>query len=382
MLRPFLPYAAIVCVAMVVSGCSFPMTEPTGTVWDKLGIPQSLDTWNADLINHHGNFPKWEKKPPLKRIADPANLKSPNAAIKAAAEIKKEQDLAPQKIKALKYLATIGCGCYDKEGKVEAGLLAGLNDCTESVRKTAVETAKKLAGKCGACSDGCGNNCCTAKIKAKLHDMAFGQTNGCWNEPSSKIRSEAEKALNACPPSRIESDERETVPKPAQPSRETVPGLGEPLPEPLPMETTASADTNTEANLDSPVAVAVNRNPPAPVEIATVSATVPTSIPPIVVGDGEELNPLLAIAADLTVFEAKVQFIQESQDLAVLEVAAGLNPIVGQQFAVEIHGRGGFHTVEGNIEVKRIDGALVYVAPIDGLALRVLQPGFSVSILR
>ena len=47
-----------------------------------------------------------------RRIADPANLQSDNPAIKAAAKAKAEQDLAPQKIKAIKYLATVGCAAF------------------------------------------------------------------------------------------------------------------------------------------------------------------------------------------------------------------------------------------------------------------------------
>jgi hypothetical protein len=67
----------------------------------------------------------------VKPLADPANLNSDNPAIKAAAEIKTEEDLAPQKIKAIRYLSTIACGCYPQ---VRPALLAALDDCTEEVR--------------------------------------------------------------------------------------------------------------------------------------------------------------------------------------------------------------------------------------------------------
>jgi len=64
---------------------------------------------------------------------------------KAAAEIKAEEDAAPQKIKALRYLATIGCaGCYPG---VEEGLLAALDDCTESVRYEAVKALRRHGGQ-------------------------------------------------------------------------------------------------------------------------------------------------------------------------------------------------------------------------------------------
>ncbi|MFM2097065.1 MAG: hypothetical protein RIS70_4189, partial [Planctomycetota bacterium] len=86
------------------------------TVWSFLGIPQGAKRVSDNWTNRGGRFPGMEKKPPLKKIADPENLKSDNPAIKKAAEIKKEEDLAKQKIKAVKYLASIGCGCYNRDG--------------------------------------------------------------------------------------------------------------------------------------------------------------------------------------------------------------------------------------------------------------------------
>jgi hypothetical protein len=73
----------------------------------------------------------------------PANLESQNPALKAAAKVKSEEDLAPQKIKAIKYLATIGCGCYPG---VREALLAALDDCTESVRYEAAIAFCQAAG--------------------------------------------------------------------------------------------------------------------------------------------------------------------------------------------------------------------------------------------
>jgi len=101
------------------------------TLWNFLGIPQGVDKVQSALLNRTGNNPGSELTPPLKGIADPSNLdpKMP-PSIKAAAKIKQQEDLAPQKIKAIKYLATIGCGCYQKMGVREA-LLDSLDDCTE-----------------------------------------------------------------------------------------------------------------------------------------------------------------------------------------------------------------------------------------------------------
>jgi hypothetical protein len=143
--------------------------------------------------NRLGNRPGTERKDPIKRIADPANLESENPAIKKAAQIKADQDLAPQKIKAIKFLATVGCGCYP--GVADA-LLAALDDCTEEVR---YEAAVALCQVAGNPCDNCKNGCCNAKIMQKLHDMAFGQDDKCcWKETSARVRAAAELALNSC----------------------------------------------------------------------------------------------------------------------------------------------------------------------------------------
>lgn len=237
-----------------------PVAAPR-TLWNWLGIPSQP---GAGIINRGGNFPECEKKPALKAIADPANLASKDPAIAKAAEIKAQEDLAAQKIKAIKYLATIGCGgCY--EG-VDKALAAALDDCTEAVRYEAVKailaasacgqndcvkkcvrqtktckeamcdgwvgcmkrtcaTMHLLCGKPGpdgvtlkskcpgyACQSGpqncqsgrcaCGDgNCCTSEILNKLSTMAFERDDrGCWKEPSPRVRAMARQALRACGP--------------------------------------------------------------------------------------------------------------------------------------------------------------------------------------
>lgn len=121
---------------------------PVTTVWHRLGIPQAFTRVRDNTLNRRGNFPGLEKKPPVLRLADAANLESPNDAIRAAAEVKKEEDLAKQKVKALKYLATIGCGCYDKDKKIEKAILAGLEDCTPSVRMAAIDAIVYVVESC------------------------------------------------------------------------------------------------------------------------------------------------------------------------------------------------------------------------------------------
>ncbi|MEW4563976.1 hypothetical protein AB1K70_15680 [Bremerella sp. JC770] len=408
MVRPTLPYAVFACVAMFVNGCAIHSAPPTVTVWNKLGIPQAFDAVNANRVNRRGNHPQWEKTPPLKRIADPANLKSPNPAIKAAAEIKAEEDLAPQKIKALKYLATIGCGCYDKEGKVEAALLAGLNDCTEEVRKTAAETVLKLVGNC-CCHDGCGNNCCTEKIQEKLQDMAYGETDGCWHEPSAEVRAIAMQALSACPPISVvpgqEEPQRETVPTPQAPQRESVPESSEPLPPippPTPMSASASKLQNAEfvslpaapakapvTSFYAPVNVGLAGQTQAQVvkksEVRTVAAHAVSMTAPLMVHDQSKDNvfvPEVPVAKEPIVVSTKVEFVLEHAKTAVMHMPKTARVKVGEVLPVQIHSRRGDHTIDGKVQVLKIDGSLVHVSPVDGLALRVLRPGSSISIAR
>lgn len=181
------------------------------TLWSFLGFPRS-GLVRAQFVNRRGNLPGLEKKPPLRNIADPANL-APDMpkAIQEAAKIKQAEDLAPQKIKAIKYLGKIGCGCYPG---VKEGLMAALDDCTEDVRYEAIQAFMEAAGNvCNTCSD----TCCDADVIAKLNDMATGMDeNGCYKEPSARVRAAAAQAAQIC---------EQRVPPPM----ETVPN---PLPEP------------------------------------------------------------------------------------------------------------------------------------------------------
>ncbi len=164
------------------------------TLWHFLGIPQAVHRSYDGLMNRKGEHPGLERKPPLKALADPANLASDNPAIKAAAEIKQQEDLKPQKIKAIKYLAEIACGCYPG---VKEALLAALDDCTEEVRYEAAVAFCKAAGNpCSLCNRA---TCCDKQVKDKLRDMALGtDSNGCCKEPSARVRAAAAMALRAC----------------------------------------------------------------------------------------------------------------------------------------------------------------------------------------
>jgi hypothetical protein len=140
-------------------------------------------------------------------------LASDVPAISKAAEIKAEEDLAPQKIAALRYLATIGCGgCYKS---VEDAFLAALDDCTEVVRYEAVKALRDTSTcACQFCNK---EACCSAKIQKKLRDMAEGvDENGCAKEMSERVRRQARLALAECgppPPEAVTTPTQTEVPE-------------------------------------------------------------------------------------------------------------------------------------------------------------------------
>lgn len=182
------------------------------TLWNFLGIPQGIDKVRDALTNPRGRHPKWERKPPLKRLADAANLQSDNPAIKVAAKVKADADLAPQKIKAIKYLATLCCGCGKNKDEVQEALLAALDDCTEAVRYEAAVALCQCAGDPRTvCNQG---SCCDAKVMNKLLKVSEGKDDqGCWLEPSARVRAAAANALNACQMVRGPTAAKEAPPK-------------------------------------------------------------------------------------------------------------------------------------------------------------------------
>ncbi len=240
-------------------GCQAPV-PPVPTFWDKLGVTGAYTTLRDHKLNKFGDKPLKEWKPPKLRIADPKNLESPVPAIKVAAEMKQAEDLAEQKIKALKYLGLIGCGCYDKDGEMSKAFLEALHDCTPCVRLAAIEALtmsanecnekamefkaqrencdprtfgrtprkKLLCGRCngGGCNqcfegfvDQCGNcggggcgscggasgyacaSCLGKEICKRLEEMAYKQNDdGCWLEPVPANRSAAAALLAYCRP--------------------------------------------------------------------------------------------------------------------------------------------------------------------------------------
>src|SRR5690606_15365376 len=107
---------------------------------------------------------------------------------------KADIDAAPQKIKALKFLGSIGC---DSHPDVEQALLSGLEDPIEGVRYAAASALYEAAGNpCETCD---GSRCCSPPIRRKLHEIGYKMDDtGCYVEPSARVRRVARLALNAC----------------------------------------------------------------------------------------------------------------------------------------------------------------------------------------
>ncbi len=181
------------------AAAAVPAAAPA-TLWSFLGIPQGVKKVQGALTNRRGNLPRLEPKDAIKALNDPRNLESKNPAIKKAAELKVQEDLKPQKIKALKYLTSIGCGCYDKGGEVTDALIAAAEDCTEDVRLTVMQEIKAAASN--KCCNNCGQVCCCSdKMLKKLAEVAYERDDeGCYKEPSARVRQAAAEALRTCVP--------------------------------------------------------------------------------------------------------------------------------------------------------------------------------------
>ncbi|NQT36034.1 MAG: hypothetical protein HQ581_01015, partial [Planctomycetes bacterium] len=163
------------------------------TLLNLFGIPQGINKARDAVVNRSGKHPKLERTPPLKAIGDPAFLESDVPVLKVAAQAKIDADLQGQKIKGIRYLATIGCDCH--EGVKEA-LLASLDDCDEAVR---FEAAMAFCQTAGSRCKPCGGTCCAADVVDKLSEMAYARdATGCCVEPSQRVRQAAQRALSAC----------------------------------------------------------------------------------------------------------------------------------------------------------------------------------------
>ncbi|MFO0013502.1 MAG: hypothetical protein ACK553_12215 [Planctomycetota bacterium] len=273
------------CLIGTLTGC---VTNPTPvpTVWDRLGVTGGVARLRDATINRNGNFPGLEKKPPVLRIGDPANLaEGKPEVVKTAAKIKQEQDMKKQKLKAIKFLAEVGCGCYNKDDQVAKALLEALGDCDPDVKKAAIEAISKNAAACAKCGNGCEVTCCNADIAKKLEEMAVGiDDKGCPKEPDQEIRAAAMAALKrcGCPPEKAP----EEIPTP--PEIEEVPGPSEaPLIE-TPNESMPKIETPSAA---APSPRPTDKSPVSKVSFSLTESKHVTQIKPV------EESPLQVAAA-------------------------------------------------------------------------------------
>jgi hypothetical protein len=196
-------------------------SSPGFTVWRMIGIPDGWRKLRGARINRRGNNPQREKAPPLKALNDPANLEEGTPEIiKKAAEVKMAEDAKKQKIKAIKYLTSIGCACYDTDDSITKALIGASDDCTEEVRLATLQAVKEAAEK--QCCANCGTTCCCKEeLVMRLAEMAYERDDtGCYLEPSERVREAAKEALMTCCPDTGPVVEAESdLPKP----RETAP---------------------------------------------------------------------------------------------------------------------------------------------------------------
>lgn len=192
----------IVVAALCASDVRAQAPAQQTTIWSFLGIPQGIRTVRGALTNRRGNHPRMEPHPARKALNDPANLaEGMPPVIQEAAKVKMAEDLKPQKIKAIKYLARIGCGCYDLDGNITKALVEAASDCTEEVRLATVEAIAEAAAAqcCAQCGQTC---CCKQPILEQLAKMAYQRDDhGCYVEPSQRVRQAAARALMICCPS-------------------------------------------------------------------------------------------------------------------------------------------------------------------------------------
>ncbi|MCO8120434.1 hypothetical protein NHH03_01700 [Stieleria sp. TO1_6] len=246
-------------------------------------------------------FPGLESRPPVRSITDPANL-GPDAspAVKAAAEAKAEDDQAPQKAKAIRYLASRGCGeCYPD---TEDALLAAMDDCSEEIRYEAVKGLRSSVGdSCQCCRE---NSCCSAKMLEKLYELAYEMNeSGCYLESSARVRRNARLAICACGGATSE----EYVPAPDE-----GPSGTDAAPTPVEIQVAVPVD---ETVADATAAIALP--PPAEKSVETVASNEPITGAPInpikVAGLTTETQSKQTSATTITAFELP-DFIEQTPE--------------------------------------------------------------------
>lgn len=266
-----------------------------------------------------GRFPGLQPQPPVVPLSDPANLE-PTAppAVQAAAEIKAEEDAAPQKIMAIRYLATLGCGgCYEK---VENALLEAMSDCTEEVRFEAVK-ALRCRPDCG-CKFCTSPSCCSEPVRKRLEELTT-----CEKEPSERINRMARLALACCNTKPLKSEDvpREgPTPAPAQEATAASILNSAPADDPL---VALSADIPLLANPNSAVPGAAT-----PGAVATASYVPNTDRVIALVNDQQILESQLKTFAEVSLKTGKAPANIDRQLLFKVELQRMIDLMLVQQF--------------------------------------------------
>lgn len=247
-LRFILGFVMILVSTGVLVGQEVAAPPAPPTVWNRLGFPEGVRKLRGNLTNRNGNRPGREPKVPLKALNHPANLaEGMPPVVQEAAKVKIQEDLAPQKIKAIKYLTSIGCACYDKTGKITAALIESSEDCTEDVRLATVEAIGNAAS--GQCCGNCGMKCCCKpEMTMQLAKIAYDRDDkGCYIEPSKRVRDAARQALFACCPNAEPVTEISPEPEPA-PEKKPTPETGDDSEERRPQAEGGDAEAATDAD--------------------------------------------------------------------------------------------------------------------------------------
>ena len=308
----------------------------------------------------------------------PALVNAANPAIQAAAKIKMDKCLKLEKIKSLKYLGKVGCGCKGKEFKVSEALLAGMADCDEDVRKAAVDAVCKTISnsQCEVCNK---NGCCNIAISAKLYEMAYKtDEQGCPLEPSEELRMAAAEVYCMCPlyqpGMKIEPE------KPIGPEREgppTVPPEVPASPEPpSALELGRDGDSVSTASAQTQSYVAAARVRPQysiqPIAVSKSIVTVAIPLPPEegIPASGEPLPSHGIIrSVDAAYGTARIEFEGSAM------VPRGTRLVICQR-----HTRGGVVTA-GQLEVISSTGGSATVRPVGTFRLNPSMRGDEVTVL-
>lgn len=333
---------------------AIPASPPT--IWSFLGIPQGARKVTGALVNRRGNLPGMEKAPPIKALADPANLMSDVPVIKKAAEVKMAEDLKKQKIKGIKYLTKIGCGCYDLDGEITKALIASAQDCTEEVRLATVEAIAEAAE--GSCCSNCGKFCCCNEdVLKQLAKMAYERDEkGCYLEPSARVREAAARALRICCPNEEPVAEEIPLTNP-EPTPERVPE-SVPTPEEAPEGAEGSVKEGEAEASDAQVTV-----PATPTDVAADEAADQTvSLSPIgetEVADEAEIRASIdgvIMHLDAQRGLAHVHLENRHANVAVGSMMYAVRPtpqglrVLGRLLVYQAH--------EGSVNVREVDAGL------------------------